>query len=776
MVRRIPAAGIFGEVALREARDYRLAIDAVRAAIQNKWKENLLPDQRAPWVDLVGIDDARAVVMRDGKTWAYPYTMDDSYLVTLAEPQPVVQEWKVVKMTEALQGALVEGKSADGKSTGKFEVIAIRAGTSLNGNHYSDAALREAVPLFVGARVFVKGDEEHTTGKGKDFRNLIGRLSAPRFVEGKTADTGEVRATLELIEPDGAIGTKLAEAYARGMSDLFGLSIDAVGKTATVMREGKRVRVATKFTKVNSVDLIVEPGAGGGLVRMVEAADPETLEHDDMKLRERLFEAIKKAAPAKAQTIDIEKITDDELEAAYREAVGTPAAAPTQAPAAGLTAAEIDQRITEAAAVASARGYARAQIEGSKLPVKTRERLMRQFDADQKLSSETVDAALKEAREEIAPLVESGHVNVPGMDVSVGDRSAQIQDMLDAFFDPKHKNHRAVRSFRECYVEITGDRGVTGMLRECDTRRMAESLGVFREAITSSTFVNALGDSITRRMQAVYAGETNLQDWRKVATVVPVNDFRTQERVRIGGYGNLPAVAQGAAYAALTSPSDEKATYAVSKRGGTETMTIEAIANDDVGAIRRIPTELALAAANTLYEFVFDFYRTNPVIYDTLALYVAGHNNLFVAALDAAQFAAHRVAMAKQPRAGSTKRLGLTPRTILVPWELQETAFNLFVRNQNNDKTFVQSINPEVIVPAYWTDANDWVTVADPQKLPVLEIGFLNGREDPELFSQDMPNVGSLFSNDQITWKIRHIYSGNVLVDGFKATTKAVVP
>ena len=60
-------------------------------------------------------------------------------------------------------------------------------------------------------------------------------------------------------------------------------------------------------------------------------------------------------------------------------------------------------------------------------------------------------------------------------------------------------------------------------------------------------------------------------------------------------------------------------------------------------------------------------------------------------------------------------------------------------------------------------------------KLPVIEIGFLDGQQDPELFMQDMPNVGSMFSNDQLTYKIRHIYGGNVLVDGFKGTTKAVV-
>ena len=110
-----------------------------------------------------------------------------------------------------------------------------------------------------------------------------------------------------------------------------------------------------------------------------------------------------------------------------------------------------------------------------------------------------------------------------------------------------------------------------------------------------------------------------------------------------------------------------------------------------------------------------------------------------------------------------------------MPFELQEKAYDLFVRGQNLDKTFVQTINPEVIPVSYWTDGNDWCTVADPMVLPVLEIGFLDGREDPELFVQDQPNGGSMFSNDKLTYKIRHIYGGTVLVDGEKGTTKAVV-
>jgi hypothetical protein len=46
---------------------------------------------------------------------------------------------------------------------------------------------------------------------------------------------------------------------------------------------------------------------------------------------------------------------------------------------------------------------------------------------------------------------------------------------------------------------------------------------------------------------------------------------------------------------------------------------------------------------------------------------------------------------------------------------------------------------------------------------PTFELGFYQGREDPELFTQSDPTVGSVFNSDTVTYKIRHIYSGAVL-------------
>lgn len=739
----IPNNGIVGARLIEAAAtEVRAVIDLVRRAVETA--------SGREYVEIDAIYPDRIVVRDQGRLMAWPYTLSDDNQVQLGTTFEVVESHAPVRMTEA-QGDFLEAVEG-----GRWLIRVIRAGLSGNDNFYPDAVLREAVPLFEGARVFVKSDELHLKGGGKDVRNLIGGLSAPHFVEGAAPDSGEIVAELTLIEPEGDVATKLREAHERKLSRLFGFSIDALGTSRTELREGQKVRVARAIRKVNSVDLIVEPGAGGELIRLIEAAPNE--EEQDAMLRDKLLKLLEAKAPTAYAKINPETITDEELETVFAEALGEPqpsAPAPRPAPA-NADATVLAVRLVEA------RIEARDVIGAAKLPQPAKERLLERFtEATAVFSREDVVKAVEVERAYLARFTESGKPVLAFDDViQVEDRSEKIGKMLDDFFAGANRQH----SFKECYIEITGDRRVTGKMDDCDKSRLRESLGDrFAESLTSASWANVLGDSVTRRMLAEYAQMTDLQAWRKIATVVPVQDFRTQERTRVGGYGNLPGVDQGDDYTALSSPSDEKATYAVTKRGGTEDITLEMVRNDDVGAIRRIPGELALAAANTLYEFVFDFIRTNAAIYDTKALFHADHGNLGTAALDATSFAAARLAMISQTRAGSGKRLGIGPSTVMVPFELQETAYNLFVRNQNLDKTFVQTINPEVIPVPYWTDANDWAMAADPRRIPTIEVGFLDGNEEPELFVQDTPNVGSLFASDKITYKIRHIYSGAVM-------------
>lgn len=764
MKNKIPAQGLTGDVLLREAvTEFRAVMDLVRTALAKK----LYQAQPDRWICMEAMyPDHIIVTLEENKIFNFPYTIDANDQVTFGDPVEVKEEYVPIKESLGtcagtdLGCAFIEAQGD--AASGKWLIRVIQAGVSGNNNFYPDTVLREAVPLFNGSRVFIKSDAEHVKGDGKAVANLIGRLTEAKFVPGANPDSGEITAVLEFIEPKGDVAVKVREAYSRGMANLFGFSIDANASAKSVMREGKKVRQAGKITKVNSVDLIVEPGAGGQLIRMVESLNPEK-EQDTM--RTRMLEAVNNKFPDKFAGKKPEDITDDELETAYREAIAP-------APAAGGGSSNDTAELIR---MVEARANARSTIAGSGLPQPAKDRLLADFNGRERFVEADVTAAITGEREYLSRFTESGK---PVIDFGDGarseDRSVKVSEMLDAFFDPAHKDHRSVHSFKECYIEITGDKRVTGRMENCDQSRLREAVGSpFRESLDSTSFANVLGNSMTRRMIDEYNAAVDYQAWRKIATTTPVNDFRTQERTRFGGYGDLPAVAEKDPYAALSSPTDEKSTYGVTKRGGTEDITLEMIKNDDVGSIQRIPTKLGRAAQRTLAKFVFDFIRTNPTIYDTVALFHATHGNLGSAALDATSLAAGRLAMLKQAELGSADRLGVGPKTLLVPVDLQEAAVNLFNRSTNNDKTFIQANVLDIVSVWYWTDVTDWALASDPRDIPTIEIGFLDGREEPELFVQDMPNVGSMFSNDTLTYKMRHIYGGNVL--DYRGLYKAVV-
>lgn len=760
----IPTAGIWGEVALREAAtgSFQHVMRLIETQLRSALK---MSGQKDVWPYVVALFPSQVVVNYDGMLQRYDYALVGDTAVELKNPVQVVETFKAVEqttMTEAAQGGFIEAVELDAKAGTRWKIRVIRAGLSANNTFYSDAVLREAVPLFNKARVFVKGDEEHLAGKGKDVRNLVGRLSSAAFVEGAKTDAGEIHATLDLLDSADGLGTRLREAWDRGMADMFGFSIDAAGAAKTGKIGDRKVRIATKFREVKSVDLIVEPGAGGELIQLIEAKK----EDPDMKLRERMLAFIEAKRPDLYKKLDTEQPDDEAIEAAYREASKEDAVPAGSTVPAGLTKKDLDDATARAVRLVEARSEALSTIDASNLPAIAKDRLKARFREAAEVKAEEVKAAITAETDYLAKFTESGKVQIGdhGQRVHlIEGRDEKTAKMFDAFFDPAD---RSVISFKEAYIAVTGDKRVTGRLRDCDQ-------ALLREAIGSDTFSDVLGDSITRRMIADYNLPSQYDVWRRLATTTPVSDFRTNERTRWGGYADLPIVAEGDPYVAMSSPTDEKATYAIAKRGGTEEVTLETIKNDDVGMIRQLPVKISRAAKRTLAKFVLDFLRTNPAIYDGDALFHANHGNLGATALSATTLAAGRLAMLKQTELDSADRLGIGPRDLWVAPDNEETAVDLFRRSTENDKTFIQTLALNVIPVWYWTDVNDWCLSADPMDVPTIEIGFLDGNEEPELFVQDSPTVGSLFSHDKITYKVRHPYGGNVL--DFRGLYKAVV-
>ena len=312
--------------------------------------------------------------------------------------------------------------------------------------------------------------------------------------------------------------------------------------------------------------------------------------------------------------------------------------------------------------------------------------------------------------------------------------------------------------------------------------KIRESRGRLTESIQVSDWGQALGDSITRRMLRDYS-LSSLNKWRFiVSTIHDAKDFRTQRRVRMGGYGTLATVSEVNTYPVTASgtPADEEATYAVAKRGEINDLSLEAIANDDIGAVQRIAKRFAYDANRTLHNFVFDFLLNNSAIYDAVALANAAHgSNISTTALSNAQMAVARRRMRNQTAFGDTAAvLGdeNVPAWLLVPSSTEDVAFRLgtseyFVEGEADANVGAGTREPNIhkglkhLVVDYWdaSDADNWWAVADPAKQETIEVGFYLGREDPEILVQDDPKVGSNFTADKISYKVRHIYGGAVM-------------
>ena len=69
----------------------------------------------------------------------------------------------------------------------------------------------------------------------------------------------------------------------------------------------------------------------------------------------------------------------------------------------------------------------------------------------------------------------------------------------------------------------------------------------------------------------------------------------------------------------------------------------------------------------------------------------------------------------------------------------------------------------EPISVAQFTDVTDYYLICDPADIESIEIGFVGGKEEPELLMQDAPLLGQVFTNDQMSFKVRWEFGGGWL-------------
>jgi hypothetical protein len=739
--------------------------------------------------------------------WKMTYTLDAAGTVTLdGTPTKVETLTQYVPAKEArdrIHGRVLESKGTDTAGGRIFDVQIIAFGDSRNGRRYPQQVMTEAVSKYEGAKAY----DHHRTDEELTTSTINGLVGAYQNV---TATTEGLQGDLHLLPS----ATHAAEALdaslvaqSQGLPPIVGISHDVMALYKPITVGGKRFMEATEIHSVNSADVVADPAAGGKATRMVaggSGADPE--EGNTMTLKE-LLASLREATPEKrTELLQEHKATVEEFgldEAAIGRILAedppspvTPPVTDPATPPAPAVPPVTDPAVAPAAgelvlAKESALGrmLIRDAVTSVGLDAKFVESIAARLpDRFSESVLTTHVAAYQDMRVELEKelMVRSPEGIIPHVAVTGEERTKKIS-ALDAMFDDSPaRMGEGYRSLKQAFLDITGlnTRGMGNA--ELSQAIMRESIGSQQfdsaatrstESAQSGTWNLILGDSITRRMVAMYE-QPNLQTWRSVASsIVPIVDFRLQRLDRLGGYGVLPGVNQGAPYQPLTTPGNEEATYQISKLGGTEDLTLETIANDDLRAVQRIPTLLGLAAAQTLYRFVWGMLINN-VIYtpDTTALFAAGHNNTAATALSNGNLSAARAAMRQQTAYGDAKDiLSILPKFLVVNSSLEQLAYEL-----TESAVAVPTTAPDggaagpipnlhqgmqAIVVDFFTatSTTNWFVVADPNLIPTIELGFYNGQVDPELFVQNDPTVGSVFTADKITYKIRHIYGGTVV-------------
>lgn len=290
-------------------------------------------------------------------------------------------------------------------------------------------------------------------------------------------------------------------------------------------------------------------------------------------------------------------------------------------------------------------------------------------------------------------------------------------------------------------------------------RGMGE-LEMVKRAFTTSTsdFPVLLENSMHKTLQQAYT--TAPDTWSRFCHVGSVTDFRAHNRYRMGSFGNLDALGENSEFKNKSIPDGEKSTITATTKGNVINISRQTIINDDLSAFIGLSQMLGRAARRTVEADVYALLASNPIMFDGIALFDAAHDNLAGtgSVVSVASIEAARVAMAKQMDVSGSDFLDLRPAFWLGGMGaggnarvVNEAQYDPDTPNKLQSPNRVRGLFRDVIDSPRIT-GTEWYCFADHMEAPVIEVGFLNGEQEPFLESEQG------FEVDGLQWKVRLDY------------------
>ena len=254
--------------------------------------------------------------------------------------------------------------------------------------------------------------------------------------------------------------------------------------------------------------------------------------------------------------------------------------------------------------------------------------------------------------------------------------------------------------------------------------------------------------------------ETAAENFDQFTSRGTLTDFRAAKRVGLGDFGYLPQVGEGEEYTYGTI-GDEGASVALATYGQLFSITRQAIINDDMHLLTKIPEKMGQAARATIAKLVFALLTGNAIAQDGKALFDASHKNTLTgASLDVTS-----IDKAIQIMNGFVNARGeplaIEPEFMLLPTSLYTRAKQV-LGSASVEGTDANSgiINPiRDIVPALKSAR---LQVADPKSWylinkEAIEVSYLDGIDTPYMEQQNG------FTVDGVSTKVRIDAGVNVI-------------
>ena len=254
--------------------------------------------------------------------------------------------------------------------------------------------------------------------------------------------------------------------------------------------------------------------------------------------------------------------------------------------------------------------------------------------------------------------------------------------------------------------------------------------------------------------------ETAAENFDQFTSRGTLTDFRAAKRVGLGDFGYLPQVGEGEEYTYGTI-GDEGASVALATYGQLFSITRQAIINDDMHLLTKIPEKMGQAARATIAKLVFALLTGNAIAQDGKKLFDASHKNSF----DNAALDVTNIDKAIQMMNGFVNARGeplaIEPEFMLLPTSLYTRAKQV-LGSASVEGADINSgiINPiRDIVP---TVKSARLQVADPKSWylinkEAIEVSYLDGIDTPYMEQQQG------FTVDGVSTKVRIDAGVNVI-------------